>query len=224
MIQPVMTPETADVFSLTISRDVDQEFSVRSVDILGRNMRHRISFTSASGIYEVFERELADCIRAVLDRLPMKAHVYSDPDFVIELPGLTLARLRVLIKVVGSGAAQIIMRFRYFIGSLQSAFRVDTHLSLPTVEHREKIAIETLSDIATPIFSLALAGSKQIEKSKDLELVLRKLENLSERASELNFYLSLLTRYVSECSRISSEPQPQAIRIAASNPPQRHSG
>lgn len=203
------SPETVDVFSLTISRDLGGDFAVRSVDVLGRSMRHRISFTQANGINEVFETELAECILSIIDRLPMDAHVFSDPDFVIELPGLTLARLRALINIAADGAMQIILRFRYFIGTLQSAFRIDTHLRIPTLEHREQIAIEALADIATPIFSLALSGANGPDTPAEVESVRRKLDHLANRASEVNFYLSLLTRYATECARQRNEQDPR---------------
>lgn len=209
MNQTVTTPEAIDVFSMTITREVGEDYSVRSVDILGSTMRHRVSFTQTSRIRDVFQPDLADCIESILERLPPNTHVFSDPDFIIELPGLTLARLRVLIQVAANGASQIILRFRYFIGGLQSVFRVDAHMRIPTLEHRERIAVEALADIATPMFSLALANMDHVRTAHDKELVQRKLEELSGRASEINFYLSLLTRYVTACSKESLEQTEQ---------------
>ncbi|WP_424933121.1 hypothetical protein [Amaricoccus macauensis] len=198
---------------MTISRDAGESYKIRSVDILGQNMRHRISFTKSNGIRDVFEADLAECIETILVRLPDGAHVFSDPDFVIELPGLTLARLRALINEAADGARQVIVRFRYFIGTLQSAFRVDTYLRVPSIDHREQIAVEALADIATPIFSLALAGARPPNSSQEYEHVRKKLEDLSSRASEVNFYLSLLTRYVTECARQTRENEELRARL-----------
>ena len=214
MNQVVSSPEASDVFSMTLSRVNGGAFCVRSVEITGTVMRHRITFPRDDTIHGVFREELSDSINRLLEHLPMSAHVFSDPEMVIELPNLTLARLRALIHVAEDGACQVILRFRYFIGALQNAFRSDTHFTTPTLEHREQIAIHTLADIATPIFSLALNGSDVQHDPRSRELVARKLEDLSRQASELNFYLSLLTRYVTDCSPKRMESRAAAAPIA----------
>jgi hypothetical protein len=212
MTRYLPTPETIELLSLTISREIGAAVSLQSVDLNGRGARHRISFTRGSRIRDVFQAELAECIEALLERLPTHGHAFSDPDFLIELPGLTLARLSVLVRAMADGAAQIVLRFRYFIGSLQNAFRTELRLPLPTLDHRERIAVEALADIATPIFSLALADRAHVRTKEDEDIVLRRLEQLSARACELNFYLTLLTRYVSDCSeaRMRSRAEPHA--------------
>ncbi|MEL7117134.1 MAG: hypothetical protein AAGP08_16385, partial [Pseudomonadota bacterium] len=160
----MMSTETAqtDMLSIQISLDDDMRtYQVDSVDIYQPNFRHRLSFSSDKSVGAILAPDLADYVNAILGRIDRDTMVLSEPDAVLDLPGLVLGKLRVLVHTSKTKTRQVIIRFAYFIGGVQAAFRVATHFSLPTISHREALAVAALHDICIPVFdvvSSAISG------------------------------------------------------------------
>lgn len=198
---PSIASKASDMFSINLSDDSIRGLRVQSVEILSPDLRQKLSFRGAMDLKDVFVPLLANRLERVLSRISDGNGVHTKPDLVITFPGLVLARLRILVHRTPEGARQVLMRFKYFIGGLQNAFRVQTHFTEPSLLHREKLAIEALTEIATPLFDIANAAlaSDQVE---DIQRALQEhLLHLSENAQELSFYLTMLARYASEAAQ-----------------------
>lgn len=189
-----------DMFVVNLQLHGEGTVVVRSCELLHKEHRNRISFSKLPDLFSVFASRLADAIKRLVDEFGSRRSIVSKPDFSIELPDLKLAGLSFLVSAMKDGVRQIILRFRYFIGSFQSAFAHDLGFSTPTVPHKERIAIESLMDIVGPLYGLALLEDRQkLSAAESLE-VERALRDLQDKAHVLKFYSDLLIRYVRDCS------------------------
>lgn len=198
-----MTETTqSDMFSIQLSLDqTTQSYQVDSVDIYQPNFRHRLTFSSDKAVGAILSEKLAEYVNGVLGRIEQDTMVLSEPDAVLDLPGLVLGKLRVLVHTGAQLTRQVIVRFAYFIGGVQAAFRVRTHFDLPTVSHREALAVAALHDICIPVFDVvSSAVSGLFEDSPYRHTPRERLSKLSDVESDLLFYLQLLKRYVTSTS------------------------
>lgn len=199
-----MTIDTSqtDMLSIQLSLETpNSDYQVDSVDIHQPNFRHRLTFSGNKEVDAILSPRLAAYIADLLNRLDLETMVLSEPDAVVDLPGLVLGKLRVLVHAAKTKARQVIVRFAYFIGGVQAAFRVSTHFDLPTLSHREALAVAALHDICIPVFdvvSSALGGL--FDDNARQETPRTRLQKLSDVESDLLFYLQLLKRYVSATS------------------------
>lgn len=189
-----------DMFVVNLQMQAEGAVVVRSCELLHKDFRNRVSFAALQDLFAVFNARLAREIRALVDEFGGARNIVSKPDFVIELPDLKLAGLSFLVSGMKDGMRQIILRFRYFIGSFQSAFVLDLGLSRPTLPHKERIAIESLVDIVGPLYGLALLEDRRVLTEDERFEVDRALRDLQDKAHVLKFYSDLLIRYVRDCA------------------------
>ncbi|MDJ1008514.1 MAG: hypothetical protein QNJ13_11885 [Paracoccaceae bacterium] len=193
-------PNINDMFVVNLQLQAEGSVVVRSCELLHKDYRNRVSFTKLPDLFTVFTTRLAKEIRALLDEFGGSRNIVSKPDYSIDLPDLKLAGLSFLVSAVKDGVRHIILRFRYFIGSFQTAFALDLGLSSPTLPHKERIAIESLVDIVGPLYGLALLEDRrQLTDAEKVE-VEHALRDLQGKAHVLKFYSDLLIRYVRDCA------------------------
>lgn len=190
----------SDMFVVNLQLQAEGPTVVRSCELLHRDYRNRISFTKLPDLFTVFQTHVAQSIQALIDEFGMARNIVSKPEFEIDLPSLKLAGLTFLVSRARDGMRQIILRFRYFIGTLQSAFLLDLGMSEPTITHKERIAIESLIDIVGPLYGLALLEDRRPLSSAETSEVENALRDLQGKAHVLKFYSDLLIRYVRDCS------------------------
>ena len=175
-------------------------FVVRSVEVVGRGFRNRLSFTERNEIADVFVPELAERLAdAVTDTniLPDETlGVMGLPDFLFESGRLVLSGLRCLVTEAENGTRQIMLRFRSFVGPIAAAFRGELGLLQHSFAAREAIAVDALDTIAMPLFDIARIG-KSVPDSEALRRSLdARLNAISHRSEDLEFMLVLLKRYI----------------------------
>ncbi|KMW60300.1 hypothetical protein AIOL_000453 [Candidatus Rhodobacter oscarellae] len=207
-----------DMLSIQLSQAPgDAGFIVDSVDIAQPNFRHRLSFSNQNGVDAILSPKLAKYVQKLLGSINKDAMVFSEPDTVVELPGLVLGRLRMLVHTGANLARQVIIRFAYFIGGVQAAFGIETHFSLPSVNHREALAVAALHDICIPVFDVVsnvlggLFGDDTAQRSAQ-----ERLSRFTELESELLFYLELLKRYIKSAGEFAElQPPPNVFALAS---------
>lgn len=193
-----------DMFVVNLQLPAEGGALVRSCELLHKDYRNRVSFTRLPNIFEVFKDNVARAIQALVAEFGGTRNIVSKPDFEIDLPELKLAGLSFLVSAAKDGVRQVILRFRYFIGSFQSAFLLDLGMSEPTISHKERIAIESLIDIVGPLYGLALLEDQRPLRAGERTEVETALQDLQGKAHVLKFYSDLLIRYVRDC-----EPEPE---------------
>ncbi|MEM9432467.1 MAG: hypothetical protein AAGA12_00990 [Pseudomonadota bacterium] len=212
-----------DTFVVHLSRGMNGVVKVTSVELILSEMRNRYSFKAGQEIEDVFSIELAAKIQSALTSIGRDDRMVSLPEFEVTSKGLIVSGLRILITRLEDGAEAIMLRFRHYVGAIKSAFKFDPNMTIDSASMREKIAVEVLRDIVTPLFDVV--AFSQLAPSDDIDLHRRAIEErlgrISSRQEEINFYIGLLQRYVAGCRTDALERetiinQPQE-RLSVSN-------
>ena len=200
----------ADMFSVQL-HEVGRGagLTVHSVDVFQPDFKHRLTFAPDNDVKKVFIPELAAMLEKTIAAIGPGVNVHSEPDTVVDLPGLTLGRLRIMVVDTDPAARRFVVRFAYFIGGLQAAFKLDTRMALPTVGHREAIAVSALVDICTPALNIIAHRDYLPDRTSPNQTHMEvKLDGIDEVQHELSFYLQLLKRYVAAANPAQTAPEP----------------
>ncbi len=178
---------------LTISllMNASEEVTVQSCETSNDKLLNRMSLRGDWGLSDVFVETLAKALRKCLSSLPPHAHMLSVPDFLVELPGLTLSGIRVMAAEPCNGVRSVIMRFKEFLGTFSRILKPSVGYDECLTSHTEKLALNALTDICVPILNFA----RSVElKTADREGHLQTM--LEMKLREFEFHAELLKRYV----------------------------
>lgn len=201
MAQDVAETAEADSFIINLRREAGRFPTVASVELLLPEMRNRYSFNPRKSLHEMFQADFADRLEASINRLAPNERIVSLPEFIYEIPGLVLAGMRILITSLEDGVEIIMLRFRRYIGAVKSLFRFDPAMTVSSTTTRERIAVDVLEDIISPLFdllSLDVPGMDEVIEKHALA-IRKRLSQLSMRQDEIVFFTGLLQRYVAGC-------------------------
>lgn len=188
---PVPSDLSARIFTLNLALTENRTVSVRSVEVLGRGFRNRLSFQDRSDLDSILVARLAHSVRKCLATIPDGAHVLSMPEFLVELPGLVLSGVHILIMELKDGVRNAIFRVKEFMGSLNSAFNQDIGFHEPSSDHAERLATNVLADICLPLLNMCREMEyAQVDKRDHLP------NGFADRAKEFEFQTELLKRFV----------------------------
>ncbi len=190
-IKPIPSDLSDRTLTFNLTLNDDTTVSLRSCEVLGRTFRNRVSFNSTKMIDDVLVARLANAITSCLRTLPDGAHVLSLPEFLVELPGLVLSGVHVMVMEAKGGLRNAILRFKEFMGSVNSAFRHDIGFHEPYSNHSEKLAVNVLAEVCLPILNLC-RSFEELNFGNDRQ---RALE-ISDRAREFEFQTELLKRFI----------------------------
>lgn len=191
----------SDTFVVHMTRAPGEHPRVTSIELIGNDMRNRYSFREPRELREVFTENLAVEIQSTLGGFEQDDRVVALPNFEVVLPGLLLSGLRVLLTRIEGGSEVIMMRFRQYIGAIKSAFRFDPSFGISSASVRERIAVEVLRDILTPLVDMINLNRPEYHAviENHAPVLQKRLDRIATRQEELNFYSGLLQRYVAGC-------------------------
>ncbi|MEL6587381.1 MAG: hypothetical protein AAFY65_08370 [Pseudomonadota bacterium] len=198
-------PDASEMFSLQLARHEGPEpLRVITAEVSRRGFRHRLMFGEMNLIEDVLQPDLAGYLVRELGKVTdTSPRIIEKPDLALPLPGLMLGKMRLIIGHNGLMQNRVIIRFKYFIGGLQNAFATKCYFDRPALEHRDEIGVRALEDVAMPLLNIANFSRAQAvgtpapqDGSDGVGSVLGGIE---AQATELEFYASLLRRYVQEC-------------------------
>ncbi|WP_424928110.1 hypothetical protein [Amaricoccus tamworthensis] len=190
----------------------DGGINVRSCEVVGPGFRNRTSFQGKSELDHVLVSELSGAISSCLDKIKDGSRALSLPDFVVEMPGLILAGVRVFVSLAVDGVKNVIFRFLEFVGGINHAFKASVGLEMSATSQMERLAMNILSDLCLPLLNLCKAAElAQIGDNS------RMCKYLVERANEVEFQAELLKRFVFNSS------EPERVAISSSSDSRRRS-
>lgn len=199
----------ADTFVIHLTREAESAAQVTSIELFNADMRNRYSFKTSRQLDEVFAAPLSVSIRQALARLKSDERVVALPEFEVSFPGLVLSGLRILRNCTENGLETIMLRFRTYVGAIKTAFRFDSSFGVNSASVRERIAVEVLRDILTPLIDMI--NLNQPEYASVVEnhssVLQSRLDHIGRRQEELNFYSGLLQRYVAGCRQDAEHEQ-----------------
>ncbi len=190
-----------DSFIVHLIRPEGKEAYVASLELVLPDMRNRYSFKDGRSIDATFVDSVVVEIRNALSSVQVSDRLVSLPDFEIALPNLILSGLRILVTRAEDGVEYLMLRFRRFVGALKSVFRFDSSMALSTPIMRERIAVEVLHDIITPLFDIMSLNARGLDHLMEnhTSLLRKRISTISKRQEEITFYISMLQRYVAGC-------------------------
>lgn len=191
----------SDTFVIHMTRAIGEQAKVTSIELLSADMRNRYSFKEPRVLDQVFAGQLSVEIEQTLASFQDQDRVVSLPDFAVDLPGLLLSGLRVLLTRIEGGVEVIMMRFREYIGTIKSAFKFDSSFAISSASVRERIAVEVLRDIITPLVDMINLNKPEYRAviENHAPVLQKRLDQIATKQEELNFYGGLLQRYVAGC-------------------------
>lgn len=207
----------ADSFVVNLRSERDGDVQVASVELRTFEVRNRYSFRQDRSLNDAFVDEFAKEIQHALSRLKPDDRIVSMPEFEFATGDLIIGGLRILITVAENGTTAIMLRFRQYIGSIKLAFRFDDTMALETPTVREKIAVDVLQDILTPLFdlmSLDVPGMDEVLERHG-PAIRKRLSSISTRKEEITFFSTLLQRYVKGCQQDSAAQLPRPDKGAS---------
>ncbi|MEM6409189.1 MAG: hypothetical protein AAF700_12325 [Pseudomonadota bacterium] len=190
-----------DRFVVHLTRARGEPAAVMSVELFNSDIRNRYTFKQFRNLSDVFVEPLRSAIEAALRSVGPANRIVSMPDFEVTLPGLVIGGLRLLYSRAEDGAEIIMLRLREYVGAIKSAFIFDPALPVSSASMRERIAIEVLRDIVTPlldILSIARDAPPYVLET-NASAIDRQLKRMGMRQDEINFYNGLLKRYIAGC-------------------------
>ena len=198
MISVPAAPSSAAVFDsrklvLRLDRSEDGTVSVLSCEVFGSGFINRTLFNGGSDLGNILVDDLVDAITGQIETVGPKHQVFSVPDFLVELPGVTLAKLHLVVAEARNGVQRIILRFQTFMGSLGRVLKANIGFEPTPAATSEVVSLAVLYEIAMPL--LSLCNFNDIDACSDRERLAIAHQNLSERAEEITFYVELLKRF-----------------------------
>ena len=207
------------MLSLHISNASDPVPTLNSASVRFAGTTHRIDFSQPKPLDVSLSDKIASAITPLVHSvLQAENGLIEDPDFHVAGDRVMLGGTRVETPFPG----QVVVRFKYLIGPLNGLFRTRVPFENVVLDHRERLAVEVLADIAFPLLNLATVAPGTDPTGRDRQVLEAKLANIGRQASDIQFYLSLLTRYVRDCA--GSESHPVTPRNVANDNSQRDRG
>jgi len=189
-------------------------FQVVSLVFSRGALRHRMTLAQPTPPAELLQPELETVVARCIATLPAIRAVVTDPTFVKAMPGLVVARLRVMSLSDSDGMHQVVISFRDVVGAFQNALLPGFGFEAAAQCHRDTIETMLLGDVAQPILDALYALDQAPPDAVPHAALTARLDKLRETRDELCFYLELLKRYVASGPARRAAPVPPMTRPA----------
>lgn len=201
----------SNCFVITMWIEKTGEAFVRSCEVIGKNFRNRTSFGERATIESAFSDRMAQTIKEALGKLSMRTEVLALPSLSVEMPELALARARIIATKLADGSINVIMRFKSFVGAINTAFREDVGFNTRLDTLNSAMATMVLEDIALPILNICTAlKQRPAGPPGEFDAV---EERLARKSQELGFQIELLKRFVMQQSQSSDASDQSSSNI-----------
>lgn len=183
-------------FMITLNLREDRSVQVRSCEVTASAFRNRTSFIKDTGLPEIFVPGLAQAVQHCLDKLRLRTEVLALPQFLLELPGLTLHGVQIMATKLEDQTVNVIMRFNHFMGSIGSALAVPIGFDAAVPEEQQIIATQVLEDITAPLLNICTSAALGLKGTNEkLGAFGRQIASLSH---EISFRMTLLRRFIED--------------------------
>lgn len=183
------------------------EPKLRSCEVTQSHVRNRTSFTKETSLRDVFSDEIAAGLEYCLSKLSQAdTEIISLPSLVLEVPGIVLGGAQVLANNRPDGSINIIIRFKFFFGGINRAFKHDVGFGDTIDDYNARISALVLADIAMPILNLCNAAQAgMFDADQNVRVFVKKM---SEKSNDIQFQIELIKRYVDGLERIAEFKTP----------------
>ena len=194
-------------FIISLLGEGANSYRVGSVQIVSDDMRNSYCFGAGRSIESVFIPEFSRSFLGTLNRQDLQDSPLDLPDFSMILPGVGMSGLRIKLVQEGGEARRVTLHFRRYVGDILRVLCFLPAAELSPARVRERIAVEVLRDIVTPVFdlmSLCHPSSRDAVKNHS-DAIAARLDRLAAQQEEIKFYTGMLARYVAGCQQDATE-------------------
>ena len=118
--------EAATRISILVQRDAEGVVQVHCIEIATGQTVNRFHYSGDNQLEQVLNAPIIHEIEKIVELSGDETHTVAAPNYRCSLPGLTLARLRVVNTNLGNGSRRIKIRFGECLGNMASIF-AQTH-------------------------------------------------------------------------------------------------
>ncbi|GAB5445766.1 hypothetical protein [Gymnodinialimonas sp.] len=207
----------AEGLSITLSNAAPAEpWIAVAVVVTKADHRHRITFVAEQPMEEVFCPELVNVLTPILSTFSDSNSVYSNPDFELALPGLTMRQLRMIHSTHGDDPSRVLVRFAGFVGNPHRALLHDDGFSHPLDALASEVYRDALDLVLMPALNIVTIDDSSGFCGDDKQDLEDAMAHLRESKERLLFQVELVKRELSRLeSHTYSKARPQPMLLAA---------
>lgn len=191
--------------TLWLVRGVDgtgpADWCLERVAAMTGHLHHNIKFDTMPDARETICEDLYGVLG---DYLPSGTgkHLLAADNLLLELRSAVLYGLRVTGLSVRSGLQRVTVTFKHFLGGIGELFRAGRAPDLLD-DVVCRLSTRAIQDVVLPALNIAVATPELDEayQSQEERRIETAWKSLCEKKVELEFYLSLLMRFVRSCDR-----------------------
>ncbi|SDW09605.1 hypothetical protein [Litoreibacter albidus] len=193
--------ETGDTLAVVLSHDSAGDYVVRSVVIESGSIRNSYVFRAGRPVGSTFIPDFARCIHAILRRCARASQPLAEPEFEFFSPGIGLSELYGTPVADDDCPNAVELRFERYVGDATQLLLLERSLEVAPATIRERIAVEVLRDIVSPIFDMMSLSEPHMHDvvQQHTGAIQARLDRLAAQQEEIKLYTGLLKRYVDGC-------------------------
>lgn len=199
-----VTPEPEWMLRLVARPSSGNEFTLEQIESRLAGVHQTLAFSRKKNLSAILVPDLHNALFPVILMVSAQGTAsYSGPEFAVTGRGFSLGGLHVH-QVHEQPDAALYIDFSFALGRMQDIVMLHDQIGRQVLSHRERIAVSALADIASPLISLASMPASQIAAPETKTFLTDRLAQISDRADELQFHLSMLMRYVRNCAEVET--------------------
>ena len=184
--------------SISIKRMPGGDCAVQAVEFAESGQFTRCVFSERNSPGEVLSPYLLNEIESFIEDSGTRVGVDARPDYLLNLPGLTLGKARILTTSAREGVHFYLVRFAQCIGNIASVVSRTARPGQTGYDQTQLIAAETLEKVFIPLMNFSDYVKYDAERLSEegAQPMAESLNRTRQKISELELYYNMLVDFV----------------------------
>jgi hypothetical protein len=187
---------------MTRPADVRTDWDVNSISCKSANFTDRLNIEKEKKASRCLNLQVLEAMKPYIEDA-IRQGVAIDRLFEINLPGLMLRNLNICATQTKSGLISLMIIFKETLGPISRLFAPGKAPS-SFQDAQTAIAATILEDVVMPTLNLCHTPIEALQKAPT-EALAKRLNALMESRQDLDFYATLLTRFVAQQEQLGTE-------------------
>ena len=208
---------TPEKLIVNLWKNPDGSIFVRSVEIVDRISRIRMSFTNESSIRHVFSAAAAGALLNIVGKTISQRGMLMIPDLRIDLKDLVLSGCRVMVTAAENGIENIMIRFVKFYGRVKTMFREGLAHRDSLSEEAVDQAVDALERVYMPLRNFSQYLRDMLDNFPHLLSTDQRefLSRVNGEINDLSYVTDLITHYVNSQGVLADETEDRLAEMRA---------
>lgn len=215
-------PTGAEKLVINLWRSADRILRVRSVEIVDRDSRVRISFSSECRMAAVFEPRVHYEMDMIVQSVGAERGLTILPDLRVDLDTLILEGCRVTVGAARDGVEHIMIRFVRYFGRIHALFREEFAHRDCLAETAVDQAINALEEVYMPLRNFSAYLDDVLSRGKEMldPSQLAFLRSIRNRIAGMEHVSDVISHYVASQSMLHAGSADRKQEPIALPPPE----